>query len=111
MPQPVITCISDDVSGIIIRAIKLAPQLSDDTKVRAINAIRQTPPCSIPQTIQIQTKQEGEGRSGRKQKREPSAYQTFIGNCLREKKIKSFADAPAKMKECATAWRAHKGKT
>lgn len=42
---------------------------------------------------------------GKRGTRQPSAYQLFVGQCLREKKVKSFADAPAKMKACAAAWK------
>jgi hypothetical protein len=45
---------------------------------------------------------------GRRGTRQPSAYQQFVGQCLREKKVKSFADAPAKLKQCASEWRARK---
>lgn len=45
---------------------------------------------------------------GRRGGRAPSAYQAFIGECLRGKKVKGFADAPAKMKACAQEWRERK---
>lgn len=43
-----------------------------------------------------------------KKKRQPSAYQLFISTCLKEKKVKGKDDAPGKMRECATEWRAKK---
>ena len=45
----------------------------------------------------------------RKQKREPSEYQKFIGACMKEKKVKSFSDAPIAMKNCAREWRELRG--
>ena len=44
------------------------------------------------------------GRAGRA----PSAYQAFIGPCMKAKKIKSFGEAPAAMRSCAAEWRARK---
>ena len=45
------------------------------------------------------------GRVG-KGKRQPSAYSTFIGECMRSKPIKGkpFGEAAKYMKECAEAW-------
>jgi hypothetical protein len=45
---------------------------------------------------------------GAKSKRVPSAYQRFIGDCMKSKHIKGFGQAPAAMRECAAAWRAQK---
>jgi len=39
---------------------------------------------------------------GEKQKREPSAYQQFVGQCLREKHLHGFD--PGAMKDCAGQW-------
>lgn len=38
-------------------------------------------------------------------KRAPSAYNNFIGDCMRGKKIKGFANAAPAMKQCAAEWR------
>lgn len=40
--------------------------------------------------------------------RKKSEYQVFIGQCLREHKIKSFGDAPQAMRECSVEWRKRK---
>lgn len=39
-----------------------------------------------------------------KKKRQPNAYQVFVGECLRRKKVRGFDDAPGKMRECAAEW-------
>ena len=41
-------------------------------------------------------------------KRKASPYNTFIGKCMKEKKVKSFGDAPQVMKACAAEWKKSK---
>ena len=43
-------------------------------------------------------------------KRQPSAYQEFVGQCMKGKGIKSFAEAPQAIRSCAAEWRERKGK-
>ena len=51
----------------------------------------------------------GRGGGG-KGTRAPSAYQAFIGRCMKERGVKSFGEAPAAMKHCAGEWRKSKGR-
>lgn len=52
----------------------------------------------------------GRSKGGTRQKREPSQYQKFIGQCMKAKHVKSFSEAPGIMKACATEWRTQHGK-
>lgn len=45
------------------------------------------------------------GFTGRKGKRQPNAYQQFVGECMKGKDLKSFDQAPKAMRECAARWR------
>jgi hypothetical protein len=48
---------------------------------------------------------------GRKGKREPSAYNIFVKQCmLKHGGVKAFGDAAGLMKKCAGEWREQKGK-
>ena len=46
-------------------------------------------------------------------KRQPNAYQLFIGDCMRSKPIKGkpFGAAAEYMKECSLEWKSRKDKT
>lgn len=46
---------------------------------------------------------------GRRTARQPSEYQQFISKCMKEKRIRSFGEAPAAMRECAAEWRRLRG--
>lgn len=56
------------------------------------------PDCKPPELINV---------CGRK-KRGGSAYNLWIGSCMKSKGIKSFSDAPAAMRACAKEWRDQK---
>ncbi len=83
---------SDDVKAAIREKIR-------DPAVLSILEI--TPTCAGDELMELCLKK------GRK----PSAYQEFIGTCLRGKKVKGFDDAPGKMRECAAEWREQKEKS
>ncbi len=51
---------------------------------------------------------EGPADGRRRAKREPSAYNRFIGDCLRNKHLTHFD--PQAMKDCAAKWKQQKGK-
>ena len=50
------------------------------------------------------------GAGGTRAKRAPSAYNLFIGSCLKAKNIHGFGNAAPAMRECAAAWKRQKGK-
>ena len=58
--------------------------------------------CATPQGLELC------GTVRRKSSRAPSAYNVFIGDCMRGKGIKSREEAPTAMKECAAEWRKSK---
>jgi hypothetical protein len=43
-----------------------------------------------------------------KKKRAKSAYQLFVSDCMKSKKIKQFGEASTAMKECAIEWKKRK---
>jgi len=86
MPKRCQPCLGRDIKDAILREIR-------DPGVDAV--VGKVRDCDDPVGIELC------GKVGRAR----SAYQEFIGGCLREAKVKSFADAPAKMKACAAAWR------
>lgn len=54
--------------------------------------------CEDPEGLEIC------GRTGRAR----SAYQSWVSECMRGKKIKGFGEAPAAMRDCARQWRERK---
>lgn len=52
----------------------------------------------------------GFSQTGKRAKRPPTAYQQFVGECLKAKSIKSFNEAPKAMRGCAQEWKAKQGK-
>ena len=56
------------------------------------------PDCTPPELINVCGRK---GRGG-------SAYNTFIGTCMKAKNIKGFGEAPAAMRACAKEWRERK---
>jgi hypothetical protein len=86
MPVKCTPCLSDEVKDAIRERIR-------DPQVLSILDV--TPSCSGPELMEL----------CQKKKRAASAYQTFVGECLKRKKITGFDDAPDKMRECAAEWR------
>ena len=84
-------CIAPEVRDFITRTFP---------DVATAQMLERLPACPDGQALNV--------CGGRKGGRAPSAYQQFIGQCLRSKKVKAFADAPAKMRECAGEWRARR---
>jgi len=58
--------------------------------------------CPEPEDIQLC------GGKTVRGKRAPSAYNIFVGDCIRAKNIKGFGAAAPAMKGCAAEWRARK---
>lgn len=65
--------------------------------------IQRIPECPPPQEIDLGISRRGRREKG--EKRAPSAYNTFIGNCMKAKHIKGFGNAAPAMKDCAAEWR------
>ena len=91
MPTRCTPCLSEEVKNAIREKIK-------DPQVLSILEV--TPSCVGPELIELCLRK----------KRQASAYQAFVGECLRQKKIKGFSDAPGKMRECAAEWQKQKNK-
>ena len=83
MPKRCKPCLGADIKAAILREVRPGIDLE------------KVPDCADPVGIELC------GKVGRA----ANPYSLFIGQCLREAKVKSFADAPAKMRECARAWR------
>lgn len=50
------------------------------------------------------------GAGGARVKRAPSAYNAWIGTCMKAKNIKGFGNAAPAMKACAAEWKRQKGR-
>lgn len=93
-----ISCFGKDVKSLLIDEIK------GDAEVESY--IKGYPTCGVGIPLELE---EVRGRGTRK-KRAPSAYNVFIGKCMKAKKIKKFGEASGAMKACATEWRKIKAK-
>lgn len=84
-------CISEDIKDLIREGTK---------HPRVLAALEKIPSCPVKSDIQL----------CEKAKRMPSAYQEFIGKCMREKPIagQPFGTASKFIKECAADWRKFK---
>lgn len=72
--------------------------------------IADMPECPKGYTLQFCPISAGGGRrqhTETREKRAPSAYNVFIGSCMKSKPIKGkpFGEAGKFMKECAAAWK------
>lgn len=85
---------------------KLIRTFTDDETTR--RQIDEIATCSIGEIMELCPGQARDRRRGGK--REPSAYQVFIGQCMRSKPIKGkpFGEAAKFMKECSLEWRKSK---
>ena len=89
------TCISKNVKDLLAERF---PVLR--TKIDNI------PECAQPSDINLcAAPTDGRKRS----KREPSAYNMFIGKCMKDQNIHGRAEAPEAMRICAAAWQRSKG--
>ena len=91
MPKRCTPCLSEEVKNAIREKIK-------DPQVLSILEV--TPSCIGPELMELCSRK----------KRQPNAYQLFVGACLKRKKVKGFDDAPGKMRECAAEWQKQKNK-
>lgn len=89
-PEMIVTCIS--------RQARKALLDIDSDELRA--ELDKIPECIDGEDVGFK---KGKGS------RAPSPYNTFIGKCMKDKKIKTFGDAPGAMKSCAADWRKQKG--
>ena len=89
MAKRCVPCLSPEVKAAIKEKIK-------DPAVN--NLLATVPDCSSPEMINL---------CGSKP-RTKSAYQVFVSDCMKGKKIKSFGEAPVAMKACALEWRERK---
>lgn len=80
-------CLGKDVKDAILKEI---PGLKD--------ILGKVVDCEDPEGLELC------GKTGRAR----SAYTEFIGPCMKAKKIKSFGEAPAAMRDCARQWRERK---
>lgn len=80
-------CLGEDVKKAILEEI---PGLKD--------LLGKVADCEDPEGLELC------GRAGRAR----SAYQVFVSECMRGKKIKSFGEAPTAMRDCARQWQAKK---
>ena len=92
----IISCISEDLKKV----------LSEEISVNALlDELQLIPECIDGAPIGFG---KGSKVQGEKKKREPSAYNIFVSQCMKSKNIKGFGEAPKAMKECAVEWREKK---
>ena len=84
---------------------KVKAAISSQIKGTAVQEILDAiPDCKEPTAIQMCGGKKGKG------KRAPSAYNNYIGECMRAKHIKGFSNAAPAMRECALEWKNKKTK-
>ena len=96
-----ITCLSPQLKDVIIDALGLP---EDDQLTREIRAMID---CSPGSALIFGDKCPPCAAAGKsKTKRAPSAYQQFMGTCMKENQT---GDAKETMKSCVDRWNAQKG--
>lgn len=101
-----LSCIGPQAKSAIAEEIGRAA-ITETEKVELNQFLKTFPTCGTGIPIEIGEVQTG--KKGKRAKRAPSAYNLFIGQCMKGKKIKAFGEASGKMKECASEWRQRKG--
>ncbi len=102
-----IVCANEKVK----EAIRVAAYRTDVPK-QIIDVLLQTldeiPECENGYPVGFGTPKAAGGGRQAHEKRAPSAYNQFIGTCMKEKHIKGFGEAAGAMKQCAAEY--HKAK-
>jgi hypothetical protein len=99
MPDTRIICIGTDVKTAIL----------DRVNSREISAqIQSIPECKLPDAIELSEVKRTRRGGAERVKRAPSAYNLFIGSCLKNKHIKGFRNAAPALRECAVEWKQKK---
>ena len=88
------TCISKDVKDLLSERFP---------RLRA--KIEKIPECAQSGDINL-CAAPADGR--KRSKREPSDYNRFISNCMKDQNIHGRAEAPEAMRSCASAWQRSK---
>jgi len=94
---------SKDVKEILKQHIDDVVSGEEATTLRGF--ISNFPTCGVGIPLELEEIKEKRARK----KRAPSAYNQFIGKCMKAKKIKKFGEASGAMKACALEWRKTKG--
>jgi len=104
MPQ-YISCISTLAKMAILDRAKRTKLTPEEEK--AIGDLVDVPVCSDDAFLKVgEVSGSKRGRTEGRAKRAPSAYNLFIGKCMKDAKIKETGKkAPAVMKQCAIEWR------
>ncbi len=94
-------CLSTDLKKVLKGAV------GDADLIKMIDKVSTCPRGTVMQLCPAGTNSRG---AGPKTKRAPSAYNIFIGECMRSKPIKGkpFGAAAKFMKECSVEWKAKK---
>jgi len=92
-----IICIGTDVKTAILGRIN-----SRDLSAQ----IQAIPECTLSDAIELTEVKRTRKERREKEKRAPSAYNTFIGTCMKKAHIKSFGEAGPEMRKCAAEWKA-----
>jgi len=106
--KKVIVCLSPVVKAMIVAEAQEA-KIDWRAKKAIEELMEEFPDCDEGAPVDYDEIDES-GGGGKKKKRPPSEYQQFIGKCMKAAGIKSFAEAPAKMKNCVKEWHEYKKK-
>ena len=107
MAKQGIICISDLAKREILDRANRTKLTAEENE--QVSMMLELPQCPDDKFLMVGEVTGGVSR-GRKSggKRAPSAYNLFIGECMKRGKIKSFGEAPQKMRECAVEWKQKK---
>lgn len=98
-----ISCLSNKVKSTLINELRI-DDISDE---KAEDFLNNLSACGKGIPVEIGEIKPEKGRKA-KTKRKPSAYNLFIGKCMKEDNIKSLGKVPARMKQCALEWKKQK---
>lgn len=101
MPDSKLTCISDGLRDVLLHEGRHL--MNPITKRDYENSLRELPTCPVGMLLGIESAYEkGNANTKKSGKRAPSAYNTYVGTCMKQGND---------MKTCAANWRKEKERT
>lgn len=102
--SPVMTCLCEELSGILIAELEANDDLPKRIKEPALASIASLPACPDGSWAKSEYRKPDKP----KQKKPPSEYNQFISSCMKKQGVKSFAEAPEAMRKCSMEWKEKK---
>ena len=94
------TCVPPDLRKLLSGIIQEL-DVSSNARSSVLNSIKVLPDCEEPYTKKTK-------RGSSKEKRAPSAYNVFVGECLRSDAMKKVSPQTKRMSLCAQQWKKRK---